>query len=147
MAAVGLSTIRSRLATATDAIAGFSISRNPFAHFGRSPQTVSHLRFAVGIMSTAAREDDRQREAQGIYSETVMGIRFAYRLPPKDQIAGYDGAFDAAQSVIASITNISPAVHANINLRYLRLSPSVSTAGEYMILTLEFEVLHFLPLI
>jgi len=146
MAAVSLSTIRARFATAIDALSGFSESRNPFENFGRAPNTVAHLRFAVGIINVQGREDDRQRETTGIMSNTMMGIRFAYRVRPKDQIVSYDESFDKAQEVIKTITNKSAPVYADLSIRFDNLESELTESGEYMIFDSRFEVIHFIPL-
>jgi hypothetical protein len=58
---VELSTIRQRFATKIATLDGFEQSRNPFDGYGRSPNTVAHKRFMVGIQGVTARDDDRQR--------------------------------------------------------------------------------------
>jgi len=147
MAAVSLSTIRSRFGTAIGAIAGMTESRNPFGRFGYNPNSVAHLRFACGVMSCNRIDADRQREAQGVFVTTTMGVRFAYRLRPKDQITSYDESFDQAQSVIQAITNRTSAVYANIQIFFDDLGHEITDSGEYMVFTVRFLIYHYLPLI
>ena len=76
MAAVSFSTIRSRFATQVATLAGFSQSRNPLDPQIRIPDTLAHLRFAVGIGGAVARDDSRQRAGVGAFMETTVEVRF-----------------------------------------------------------------------
>ena len=145
MSAVAWSTIRQRFKNAVDAIAGFSESRNPYDNFGRNPNTVAHLRFAIGLTSTAA-QSGRQKQAIGIVSNTTMSVRFAYRIRPKDQISSYDDALDTAQSVIQSCTNRTAALYTNTQIKYDSMSYTLANSGEYMIFDVYFLCLHQIPL-
>lgn len=129
-----------------DAIAGMSQSRNPFDVFGRNPNTVAHLRFAVGVTSVAARDDDRQRQPAGVFCNTTAVVRFAYRIRPKDQQLSYRSAFDQADLITQAITNRTPAVYTNLQIRFAGMSYRIANSGEYMILDMSFSILHYLPL-
>ena len=146
MGAVKLSTIRSRFGSAIDAIAGMSISRNPYERFGAIPNTVAHLRFAIGIISCDRIDSDRQKENTGIYAQTIIGIKFAYRLRPKDQITSYDEGFDKSNDLIKACTNRSPAIYTNLQIYFDNQSHEISDSGEYLIITIRFLIYHFLPL-
>ena len=67
---VSLATIRQRFSTMIDSLDGFDESRNPFDGYGRSPNTIAHKRFSVGIRSVSSRDDDRQRRGVGVMSST-----------------------------------------------------------------------------
>ena len=144
--AVSVSTIRQRIQTAIDAVAGMKPARNPIAGFERGPNTVAHLSYAVGITAVEARPDDRQRQSQGTLTETKIDVVFAYRLKPKAQLTSYDEAFDKAESLMQTITNRTPTVYNEVQIRFLRLSNELSSAGEFIIITLSFEALHYMPL-
>lgn len=146
MASVSLSTIRGRFATAVDAIAGMSASRNPFDRFGYVPNTVAHLRFSVGILSASRMNADRQRQNSGIFMQSYIGIKFAYRLRPKDQITSYDEAYNKANDIVAALTNRTSAVYTNLQIYFEDITHEVTDSGEYMIFTLRFLVYHYLPL-
>ena len=66
MATVRLSSIRSRVATALEAITGAGLNQSPlpFDAFGRTPNSIAHKAFAVGIGGSNAM-DDRQRPTEG----------------------------------------------------------------------------------
>ena len=146
MAAVSLSTIRGRFATAIGAIAGMTQSRNPFGRFGYNPNSVAHLRFACGVVSCHRIDGDRQKMAQGVFCHTIMAVRFAYRLRPKDQITSYDEAFNQAEDVIQALTNRTSAVYANLQIFFDELLHDITDSGEYIIFTVRFLIFHYLPL-
>tara|TARA_R100000664_G_C2760064_1_gene150716 strand:- start:16253 stop:16699 length:447 start_codon:yes stop_codon:yes gene_type:complete len=145
-AAVSLSTIRSRFSTQIKTISGFTESRNPFDGYGRSPNTVSHQRFAVGITGVNTRDDDRQKQPRGVMCETTVLVRYPYRIRPKDQVASYDNALDSAESVMRSITTRSDGLHEKLQIRFQGLDNELSDSGEYLTITLNFNVLHYLSL-
>jgi hypothetical protein len=146
MAAVSLSTIRQRFAQAISDLSGFEQSRNPYDGYGRSPNTVAHKRFSVGINAVSSRDDDRQRRADGIMTETEVSVRFAFRIRPKDQIDSYDDALDAAAQVIEKITNRSTPLHDNLQIRFRGFDNELADSGEWCTLTIAFTVLHYIQL-
>lgn len=146
MSAVSLSTIRSRFATAISSISGFHESRNPYDGYGRSPNTVSHKLFSVGIGGVQSREDDRQRINVGVMSQTEVLVRFIYRVRPKDQLDSYDEALDAAQELINELTERKSPLHNDLQIRFGGLDNELSDSGEWISLTLNFMVLHYLYL-
>lgn len=146
MSAVSLSTIRKRFADAVTTLSGFDESRNPFDGYGRSPNTIAHKRFSVGVGTVTSREDDRQRRSDGIMTDTQMSVRFAFRIRPKDQIESYDNALDAAEQVIEIITNRSTPLHDSLQIRFTGLDNELADSGEWCTLTLSFSVLHYIQL-
>ena len=143
---VSLATIRQRFATMIDSLDGFDESRNPFDGYGRSPNTVAHKRFMVGIRSVSSRDDDRQRRGVGVMTSTEVLVRYAYRIRPKDQIESFDDGLDSAQTVINAITKRSTPLHDEIQIRFGGMDNELSDSGEWMSITLAFEVLHYLYL-
>ncbi len=146
MSTVSFSTIRDRFSDAIGTISGFSLSRNPFDGYGRSPNSVAHQRYAVGIQNSAARTDDRQRLSTGIMSDTSVMVTYPFRIRPKDQVSSYDDALDSAESVIQKIVNRSSPLHDNLTIRYTGMDNELSDAGEYIRISLTFNILHYLPL-
>jgi hypothetical protein len=143
---VSLSTIRQRFATQLSTLSGFDESRNPYDGYGRSPNTVAHQRFMVGIQSVTSRDDDRQRHGIGVMSSTIVGVKYAYRIRPKDQLISFDDGLDSAQIVINAITDRSLPLHDNLQIRFGGMDNELSDSGEWMSITLTFEVLHYLYL-
>ena len=147
MSSVSIATIRQRFATKIDAIAGFSENRNPFPNFGRAPNTVAHKRFAVGILSAIGEDDTRQRQSVGIMSRTAIGVKFAYRIRPKDQLIAYDESITTAESVIQSLTNRTSTLYASLQIRFEQMNMELTESGEFNIISLGFSVLHQIPLL
>lgn len=143
---VSLATIRQRFATMIDSLDGFDESRNPFDGYGRSPNTIAHKRFSVGIRSVSSRDDDRQRRGVGVMSSTEVMVRYAFRIRPKDQIESFDDGLDSAQTVINAITKRSTPLHDELQIRFGGMDNELSDSGEWMSITLAFEVLHYLYL-
>lgn len=146
MSAVSLSTIRQRFATQIDTLTGFNQSRNPYDGYGRSPNTIAHQRFSVGIRGVNSRDDDRQRRSAGVMSETEVFVRYAFRIRPKDQVISYDDALDSAQQVIQTITNRSTPLHSDLQIRFTGLDNELADSGEWCTINLSFNVLHYLYL-
>ena len=143
---VSLATRRQRFSTMIDSLDGFDESRNPFDGYGRSPNTIAHKRFSVGIRSVSSRDDDRQRRGVGVMSSTEVMIRYAFRIRPKDQIESFDAGLDSAQTVINAITKRSTPLHDELQIRFGGMDNELSDSGEWMSITLAFEVLHYLYL-
>ena len=143
---VSLATIRQRFATQISTLSGFDESRNPYDGYGRSPNTVAHQRFMVGIQSVTSRDDDRQRRGVGVMSSTIVGVKYAYRIRPKDQLISFDDGLDSAQTVINAITDRSLPLHDNLQIRFGGMDNELSDSREWMSITLTFEVLHYLYL-
>jgi hypothetical protein len=75
------------VATALEAIAGAGLKESPlpFDAFGRTPNSIAHKAFSVGIGGSNAM-DDRQRPTEGAMLQTDLDITFAFRLRPLDQL-------------------------------------------------------------
>jgi len=146
MSTVSLSTIRQRFADQISTIAGFDESRNPFDGYGRSPNTIAHQRFSVGIRTVSSRDDNRQKVGPGIMVETQCLVRYAFRIKPKDQIESYDEALDSAQTVIKTLTNRSAPLHNDLQIRFGGMDNELSDSGEWCGITLTFNIIHFLDL-
>jgi len=143
---VSLATIRQRFATQIATLSGFTESRNPYDGYGRSPNTVAHKRFMVGIQSVTSRDDDRQRRGVGVMTSTMVGVKYIFRIRPKDQLESFDDGLDSAQTVINAITKRSTPLHDEIQIRFGGMDNELSDSGEWMSIILSFEVLHYLYL-
>ena len=143
---VSLATIRQRFATQIATLSGFTESRNPYDGYGRSPNTVAHKRFMVGIQSVTSRDDDRQRRGVGVMTSTMVGVKYIFRIRPKDQLESFDDGLDSAQTVINAITKRSTPLHDELQIRFGGMDNELSDSGEWMSIILSFEVLHYLYL-
>lgn len=146
MSAVSLSDVRKRFAVSIAELEGFVEGRNPYDGYGRSPNTIAHKSFSVGIRTSSSRDDDRQRRSTGIMAFTEVFVRYAFRIRPKDQIESYDDALDSAQLVIQQITNRAAPLHENLQIRFAGIDNELSDSGEWCSITLTFNTIHFLYL-
>lgn len=146
MSAVKLSSIRQRFATKISSLSGFKESRNPYDGYGRSPNTVAHKCFSVGVRTVTARDDDRQRTSAGVMSSTQVMVRYPYRIRPKDQLTAFDEALDSAQTIIEALTVRATPLHDNLQIRFTGLDNELADSGEWCSITLTFSVLHYLYL-
>lgn len=146
MSGVQFSTIRQRFATAVSSLDGFHELRNPYDGYGRSPNTVANLGFAVGIRNVTTRDDDRQRQSVGVMCETEMFVRFIFRIRPKDQLTSLDEGFDKVETVVRTLTNRSTPLHDNLQIRFTGFDNELSDSGEYAIYTLTFNIIHYISL-
>lgn len=145
MAAVSFSTIRSRFATKVADQAGFTISRNPFDDYNRNPNGVAHKRASVGV-SMVARSDQRESSSVGVLCESVVLIKYPYRLRPKDQVLDFDNSMDSVESIIRAITVREAPLHTNLQIFFNSASHEITDSGEYIINSLNFTVLHTISL-
>ena len=145
MSAVSFSTIRSRFASKVATLSGFSLSLNPFDDFNRNPNTVAHKRASVGV-SMVARSDQRESTAVGILCESVVVVKYPYRLRPNDQILDYDSSMDSVEDVIKACTVRAAPLHTNLQIFFNSASHDITDAGEYIINTLNFTVIHTIAL-
>ena len=146
MAFVDLSSIRARFSTALKTLTGFTESRNPFDDFNREPNAVAQKRFSVGIGTVEALEEQRQNSSVGILCNTQVFVKFPYRLRPKDQVLDYDNSMDTAQLVIAKCTTRAAPLHTDLQIFFQGLEHQITDSGEYIITTLQFNVLHQISL-
>jgi hypothetical protein len=148
MSAVKLSTIRTRIKTAIEAIAGEGLKESPlpFQAFGRTPNAIANKAFAVGIL-TSTSTDDRQKPTIGTLTRTAIQIQMAYRVRPLAQNTDVDNALDVENAIIVALCKRSDtALYANIHIRFESVSRVLVDTGEYMLSSINFEVLHYLPL-
>ena len=142
MAAVSLANVRQRVAVRVATVSGFTESRIPFELCGLGPESVGHRRFAVKV-SASDPVESRQAVRDGLYLNTRILVRFAYRLRPKDLKTDVDLATDAEELIVAAILADDTTLKASMSVSYLStLSRSVVGSGEYHLTDLQFEALH-----
>ena len=148
MATIKLSVIRKRVAVALEGISGAGLRQSPlpFQAFGRTPNSIAHKGFAVGIGGSNA-ADDRQRPTEGAMLQTDLDITFAFRLRPLDQLTDIDLQLDMENTIITALLDRGNAVlYPNIHIKLLSSSRVLTDSGEYVLSSLAFEILHFIPL-
>lgn len=145
--AISLSEIRQRFASTIAAIdAEWTECRNPVDVI-RAANGPAQKRFAVSVASTVSRRS-RDRQATGVETDSILEVRFLYRMNPKNQVAGgYDLALDESEAIIKAITNKTPALYAGIqNIQFLEARFDPVPSGEWLVSTLRFNVYHYIPL-
>lgn len=140
MGSVNYSAIRQRFATKIATVAGFTQSRNPLDGAIRTPQSVAHKRYWVGVVSSSGSSEDRQ--AGKVLCDTEIQVKFAYRLRPKDQITDLDGAWDVSQTLITALTTRAAPLYTNLQIRFQNISTEITGSGEFVIVKLIFSVIH-----
>ena len=111
--------------------------------FGRTQNTLAHLGFSVEVSSTQ-QANDRQRIAVGLYVDTSVKIKLAYRLRPHDLILDYGNALDKEQNVIKTLMQRNFAK--GIEVRFLRATRRTPDSQEYLISEIDLQVLHTIQL-
>ena len=146
MSTVALSTIRSRIATAISSIAGTKLTPLPYQAFGRTTNSIAHKAFSVGIGGSSA-ADDRQRPTEGAMMSTDVFIALAFRIRPLDQLTDIDNALDFENDIIKKVLDrTNTTLYQNLHLKLVSSQRQLTDSGEYMLSTLSFESLHFIPL-
>ena len=139
--------IRQRVETAIDAVTGLSVSKHPYDVFARDPSSVLHQRFAVGVPTTAALPNRRQRKSDGAVGSTVVAVTYCMRVKPKDQVASFDDALDIEASIIKAVMAEGAALRSDASISFNNVpSRRVDPAGEWIIGEIEFDALHVLDL-
>ena len=110
---------------------------------GRTQNTLAHLGFSVDV-STSNQSPERQRISVGLYLDTTIRVRFAFRLRPHDLILDYGNALDKEQEVIKTCMarNFGKA----IEIRFLRATRRTPDSQEYLISEIELSALHTISL-
>ena len=85
-------------------LSGFQEVRQLPELFGRTQNTIAHLGFAVEV-SGSQQANERQRIAVGLYVDTTVRVKLAYRLRPHDLVLDYGNALDKEQEVIQAVMN------------------------------------------
>ena len=142
-----IKSLRQRVETAIDAVAGWSVAKHPYNVFGRDPSSVLDHRFAVGCPNTLPVPGRRQKTAQGAVCNTVIAVTYAFRIRPKDQVASYDDSLDAEAEIIKAVMADTVALKTDASISFTgATSREVQPAGEWIVSDLEFSALHVLAL-
>ena len=124
-------------------LSGFREVRQLPELFGRTQNTLAHLGFAVEV-SGSQQSNERQRIAVGLYVDTTVRVKLAYRLRPHDLVLDYGNALDKEQEVIQAVMQRNFAK--GIEVRFLRASRRTPDSQEYLISEIELSALHTIEL-
>lgn len=160
MSALSLARIRGRVRAAIQDLAGGVPSPLAPDLFGREAQSLAHRAYAVTIAGTTPLPDRQSgRGAQGPASavlpgcpaETVVRVRWAYRLRSDAASSDYDAALRHEQEVLAAalrgdrLEAGADEAEPRFRLTYERTLDRVQV-GDYLVSTFELSALHWLEL-
>ena len=117
MATVDYSTLRQRFSSTISTLTGFEESRNPYDGQGRSPNTIAHQMYSVGIRASSAQDADRQRKSDGVMMYS-------------------------AYLEIYTLTNRSAPLHTDTQIRFSSMANELTDSGEWLTVILTFTVTH-----
>lgn len=141
--ALSLSQIRSGLSNQILNISGMRLAKHLPDYFGRVQDTVAHKAFTVQIDSVIGRTDERQRRSIGVYAQTTVTIKFAYRFRPLDVYpADYDSSLDLEVQIIDQALKSYASIQQEVQIRFVSSDRQSTNSNEYMITTLVFNVFH-----
>ena len=145
MGALTVATVRQRVATALEAVSGWTESRFAPPIFGRDSAQLVHHAFTVDPATTSPLDADRrQRVADGVEAVTGLTVRFAHRLRGDNQVADFDAALAAEHTVIKTALAIS---RSDLHIIFAAVERrAVSDAGDLFLGAVRFTALHRLAL-
>jgi len=135
--------VTARLATLT----GFRASLVSPDNFGRDADSLlGSPCFVVHPVTTTDLRQYRQRPAEGTLVETTLQVRYAFRLKPTDMAASYDLALGVEQQIVQKLMVYDATWPASYKVQYTSSTRETVPSGEWVIGTVEFRVVHTLPL-
>jgi len=139
--ALTFSNLRSAIATQIDGLTGFNEVKVPVDYIGRTQKTIAHLGFSVGINSST---DSGERQRRAIYYlDSLVTVKFMYRIRPLDVYpTDYDACLDKEIEVIKAVLSSYSSIRDEMSIRYNSSNREISSALEFMIVTLTFTVKH-----
>lgn len=142
MSGLKFSQIRAAIVTQIENVSGMRLSKQLPDYFGRMQDTVAHKGFTVEIGISSQRTDERQRISVGVYVQTAVVVKVAYRVRPLDVYpTDYDLAMDLENELIHQILQSYQSIQA-IQIRFNQSSRASTVSNEYILSTLEFTVYH-----
>jgi len=98
--------------------------------FGKDTDQIAPRVFSVGV-GTSTPIGDRQRVAVGTVVETLLSVRFAWRIRADAQLTDYDAALDAEEDLLAAVMSTS-LVNLHIRLDSIPTRTVFSDGNWYM---------------
>ena len=140
---VSVKEVQRAIAIKVGDLTGFREVRQLPELFGRTQNTLAHLGFAVEV-SASQQANERQRIAVGLYVDTTVRVKLAYRLRPHDLVLDYGNALDKEEEVIQAVMQRNFAK--GIEVRFIRASRRTPDSQEYLISEIELSALHTIEL-
>ena len=95
--------------------------------------------------STSA--EDRQKPTIGTLTETNTQIQLSYRLKPLAQNVGVDNSMDLENDIIIALCDRTDVnLYPNLHIKFVSVDRNLVDTGEYLLSSINFEILHYLPL-
>jgi hypothetical protein len=143
MAHVSSSEVRSRAATACDAVTGWRESPWAPGLFGRDPRPDMHKTFAVALPAASVPLTQRQSLTEGAYVVTAVEVSWAYQLRADGQVLDHGLALDAEALLIKALAAASK----TSGVQWLLDGASRNTTTEgWMLGVLRFRAIHRIAL-
>lgn len=139
--AVSFSQLRAAVASQVSTIAGYRQVQMLPDYFERTQNTLAHKGFSVGI-ATSNGLNERQRRSVGVFVESVVRVRIAYRIRPSDIILDLDAALDAEKVVIGKVLASYSSIQTGVEIRFSRVTRFSPDSQEYLISDIEFLAVH-----
>ena len=118
-------------------------TRHKNRYHSRIPRGQTDLGFSVEV-ATTSETNERQRIAVGLYANTLVRIKYAYRLRPHDLILDYGNALDKEQEIISAVMDRN--FSKGIEIRFVRATRRTPDSQEYIISEIELQALHTISL-
>tara|TARA_R100000655_G_scaffold89653_1_gene130160 strand:+ start:18 stop:449 length:432 start_codon:yes stop_codon:yes gene_type:complete len=139
---LGYHEIQEAIATQILQISGFRQALTLPDYFGRMQNTLAHKGFVVGLPNTQS-APERQRRSVGVYVQSSIEVKFAYRLRPLDAYPiDYNNALLTERTVTDQILQSYATIKAGIQIRFEGSTRAATDSNEYMIHTLNFIIFH-----
>lgn len=124
---------------------GYTESYTHWESIGRSGQNVADKKFAIGFSATNE-NGGRQRPLEGIDSLSDCTVIALMKINPHNQVQTYDAALDGEEAIISVVTNHSLPLYNDISIRYINSSQTLTDKNEFIIITIQFAISHYIPL-
>jgi hypothetical protein len=102
--------------------------------------------FVVHVAETQDLRAYRGKPAEGTLVESTLIVRYSWRLAPKDMAGTYDNALDGEQAVINKLMVYDATWPLSYKFQFVRVTRETNDVGEWVVGSVEFRVVHTLPL-
>lgn len=141
--ALSVAEVRQRVATALEALNGWTESRYHPDLFGADTASLLHLSFAVGTPTTDVFNGERPKLRHPATVETAVDVRVAYRIRGDAQVADTDLATAAEQAGIKAVHAIS---RNDLQVAFRGIARELRGDGTWQISTIRFQTIHLYDL-
>ena len=138
---LSVSQLRAAVVSQVSSLSGYREIQMLPDYFERTQNTLAHKGFSVGIATSNALPE-RQRRSVGLFLESVIRVKIAYRIRPSDIILDYSLALDAENIVIGKVLASYASIQSGVELRFSRVTRFAPDSQEYLISDIEFLAVH-----